>query len=461
MSATLFQGCDAVVTCDADASVRRNVDVLVCDGKIKRIAAAIPAAEHPPGTERVDARGHFIYPGLVNTHHHFFQCFVRNHVHLDWTTLSVIDWLDRIYPLFAKLDEDCFYHASVVAMGELIKHGCTTAFDHQYNFPREAGKRLVDRQFDAAETLGMRFVAGRGTNTLPQSEGSTIPEAMRESTDEFLADCERLIDTYHDEAPGSMRQVVVSPCQPINAYRETFTQSIALARDKGVLLHTHLGEGESKAMAERTGLRTLAWCEEMGFVGPDVFLAHGWELTPTEIDRLAATQTGVSHCPAPVYLVGAEVTPVAEMHAKGVRLGLGVDGAASNDNSNLMHAVHSAYLLQALVSSRHEYTVPAPSDFLDFATRGGASLLQRPELGTLGEGQAADLFALDVRKLEYVGAVHDPASLIAKLGVFSPVDLTMINGQVVWRDGQFPDLDEAQLAARAQEHVQRVVYPNL
>jgi hydroxyatrazine ethylaminohydrolase len=461
MTAVLLKSCDAVVTCDVNHTVHRDADVLIVGPEIKLIGRTLPTSELPQDTHTIDARGHAVYPGLINTHHHFFQCFVRNHAHLDWTKLSVIEWLDRIYPLFSSLDEDSFYHASVAAIGELIKHGCTTAFDHQYNFPRHAGKRIIDRQFEAAELFGMRFHAGRGTNTLPRSAGSTIPDEMLESTEEFIADCESLIDTYHDIERFSMRQVAVAPCQPVNAHRETFTEAIALARDKGVLLHSHVGEGESELLRQRTGLRTVDWCEDIGFLGSDVWLAHCWELTTSEIQTLAATKTGVSHCPEPVYLVGAEVTPVSQMQAAGVRIGLGVDGAASNDNSNLMHCIHSAYMLQALVASTHEHEVPDPGTFLNYATRGGADLLQRPGLGTLEPGKAADLFMLDTRRLEYVGALHNPESLIGKLGVFSPVDLTMINGRIVWQDGEFPGLDEAQLAADAQAHVERVVYPNL
>jgi len=176
---------------------------------------------------------------------------------------------------------------------------------------------------------------------------------------------------------------------------------------------------------------------------------------------LAANQTGVSHCPEPVYLVGAEVTPIAEMQAAGLRIGLGVDGAASNDNSNLMHCIHSAYMLQALVASNHQFAVPDPSQFLHYATRGGADLLHRPELGCLAPEQAADLFLLDTRRFEYVGAVHDPASLPAKVGISAPVQLTMINGNIVWQAGEFPGLDEEKMVADAQAHVERVVYANL
>lgn len=461
MTSTLFKHCEAIVTCDADNTVHRNADLLVDGQSIVKIAPSITATEFATGTQVIDATGHFIYPGLINTHHHFFQCFVRNHAHLDWTKLSVLEWLDRIYPLFSRLDEDCFYHSSLAAMGDLIKHGCTTAFDHQYNFPRHAGKHLVDRQFDAAALLGMRFHAGRGGNSLPKSEGSTIPDEMRESTEEFIADCDRLIEAYHDSSRFSMRQVAIAPCQPVNSYLDTFTESVALARDKSVLLHSHVGEGESEVIKQRTGKRTVDWCEDIGFVGSDVWLAHCWELNADEINTLARTQTGVSHCPEPVYLVGAEVTPIPQMQTAGVRIGLGVDGAASNDNSNLMHCIHSAYMLQALVASQHDFVVPEPRTFLHYATRGGADLLQRPELGSLAVGQAADLFALDTRKVEYIGAVHDPESLIAKVGISSPVDITMINGRIVWRNGEFPGLDEQQMVAEAQAHVERVVYPNL
>ena len=456
MTATLFKSCAAIVTCDDAGSVHRNADLLVTDNQITRIAPDI--RDLPANTQVINADGFFLFPGLINTHHHFFQCFVRNNADLDWTKLSVIEWLDRIYPIFCRLDEACFYHSSVTAMAELIKHGCTTAFDHQYNFPRHAGKNIVDRQFEAADLLGMRFHAGRGTNTLPKDQGSTIPDEMRETTDEFLADCARLIEAYHDPDPFSMRQVALAPCQPVNCYQETFTESIALARDQGVLLHSHVGEGESEVIRDRTGMRTVDWCEDIGFVGPDVFLAHCWELTSDEVATLARTGTGVSHCPEPVYLVGAEVTPIPEMEARGVRLSLGADGAASNDNSNLMHCIHSAYMLQALVASTRAHPVPDPKRFLDYATRGGADVLNRPDLGQLSAGKAADLFAIDTRRMDYVGTLHDPASLIAKVGVTAPVDLTMINGRIVWRNGAFPGLDEAQLAAQAQAHVARVVY---
>lgn len=443
----LFQNCAAVVVDHGQGpEVLRDVDLLTEGAAIKAIGPNLPA----DGATVRDASGWFVYPGLINTHHHFFQTFVRNRADLDWTKLSVLDWLDLIYPIFSRLTEDCFYHASLTAMAELIKHGCTTALDHQYCFPRHAGKRLIDRQFEAAELLGMRFHAARGGNTLPKSEGSTIPDEMLESTSEFIDDCARVIDAYHDASPYSMRQVVVAPCQPVNCYEDTLVQSVALARDKGVVLHTHVGEGESPVMEARTGRRTVAYLEDLGFAGPDVFYAHCWELTHPELRRLSATGTGVSHCPEPVYLVGAEVTDIPAMSAFGVRLGLGADGAASNDNSNLMHCLHSGYMLQCLVARTREHPVPEPSAFLDYVTTGGAALLGRDDIGRLAPGMAADLFAIDTRRMDYVGTRHDPLSLIPKVGIGAPTDLTMINGRIVWEGGAFTRADERTLFQGAE-----------
>lgn len=443
----------AAIVADA-TSVRRDADLLVTGNRIEAIGLGLTA---PAGHQVIDASGWFVYPGLINTHHHFFQTFVRNRADLDWTKLSVIEWLDRIYPIFSRLTEECFYHSSVVAMAELLKHGCTTAFDHQYCFPRHAGSRIVDRQFEAAELMGIRFHCGRGGNSLPKAEGSTIPEEMRETTPEFIAACERAIDAFHDPSPFSMRQVAVAPCQPVNCYRDTFEASVELARDRGVLMHTHVGEGESPVILARTGKRTVDYCEDLGFAGPDVFYAHAWELTHAELAQLAASGTGVAHCPEPVYLVGAEVTDIPAMAAMGVRIGLGVDGTASNDNSSLMHCIHSGYMLQCLVAATRTHPVPDPAAFLHYATAGGADLLRRPELGRLAPGMAADLCAIDTRRLDYVGTRHDPASLMAKVGVNAPVDLTMVDGRVVWRNGEFPGLDEGRLFAEAEAALHRTL----
>jgi hydroxyatrazine ethylaminohydrolase len=446
----LIENIDRLITCDADSLIYEHVDLWIEQGVIRAIGADLRSSGSGPSSDvrSLDGRGLFVYPGLINTHHHFFQAFVRNRVDLNWP-MPVLDWIDRIYPLFAQLTEPCFYHSTLVSLAELIKHGCTTAFDHQYCFPAHAGSRIVDQQFAAAQQLGIRLNIGRGANTLHRHAGGCVPDDMVETTADFLRDCERLIDTYHDPAPMALRQVTVAPCQPVNCHRETFTEALALARDRGVTLHTHLGEGESALLEQRTGRRTLEWCEQIGFCGADVWYAHGWELRAAEIERLGASGTGLSHCPAPVCLVGEAITDLVALERAGCRIGMGVDGQASNDNSNLMDSIRLAYLLQCLAAPGRGYAAPRPAGFLEYATRGGAALLCRPDLGSLQPGLAGDLFAIDTRRIEFVGVLHDPMSLPAKVGFGAPVDLTVANGRVLWHRGEFPGLDERALLAAA------------
>jgi len=448
----LIKSARAIVTCDPAGTVHHNCDLLIDGPAVVAIGNNLEA----PGARILDARGKFVYPGLVNTHHHFFQTFVRNLKTVDYPNLSVIDWIGKIYEIFQLIDSDSIYYSSLVAMADLVKHGCTTAFDHQYCFPRHTDGRLVDRQMEAASQIGLRYHAGRGANTLPKSQGSTIPDQMLESTDEFLKDCDRLIGLYHHDGPFAMTDIVVSPCQPINCHRETFVESVALARDRGVRLHTHLGEGENAPMVERWGKRTLAWCQDIGFVGPDVWFAHGWELTPDEFRVMARTGTGLSHCPAPAVLGGFPILDMPALMKAGVTLGLGCDGSATNDSSNLLDSLRMAYLMQSF-HSKQRGTSPSSSDLLNMATAGGAKLLGRPDLGSLEPGKAADLFMIDASSLELAGATHDPASLLARGGVTGPVWLTMVNGRVVYADGTLQGIDEERLAAEADATCTRVI----
>jgi hydroxydechloroatrazine ethylaminohydrolase len=448
----LIKNARAIVTCDAHDTVLHDADILVEGPAIALMGKGIAAA----ASEVVNARGAFVYPGLVNTHHHFFQTFVRNLMSVDYPSLSVMEWIGRIYEIFKLIDSDAIYYSSLTAMADLVKHGCTCAFDHQYCYPRAAGKELVDRQMEAADLIGIRFHAGRGANTLARADGSAIPDELLESTDEFLTDCDRLISTYHDASPFSMRRIVVAPCQPINCRRETFVESANLARSHRLMLHTHLGEGENAAMEARWGMRTLAWCQEMGFVGPDVWYAHGWELEPREYGVMASTGTGLSHCPAPAVLGGFPIIDMPAMLESGIRMGLGCDGSATNDSSNLLDSLRLAYLMQAY-HGKERGGCPRPYDMLKVATVGGASLLGRDDIGSLEPGKAADLFLVDAGKLELAGATHDPANLLARVGVTGPVSLTMVNGKVVWSGGRITGVDEDDLAARADQACTRAI----
>ncbi len=452
MKKIIIKNASAVVTCDANDAVLRTCDILVQGPAITAIGQGLDSE----GAECIDASGCFIYPGLINTHHHFFQTFVRNLLTVDYPNMSVMDWIREIYQIFKRIDSDSIYYSSMTAMADLLMHGCTTAFDHQYCFPRHAGKTLVDRQFEAADQLGIRYHAGRGANTLRMNQGSAIPDEMWESTDEFLSDCERLIDTFHDSDPFSMRQIVVSPCQPINCLKETFSESVKLARSKGVRLHTHLGEGENAGMEERWGMRTLAWCQELGFHGTDVWYAHGWELTPEEYKIMAETGTGLSHCPAPAVLGGFNIIDIPAMQRCGMQLSLGVDGSATNDGSNLLDTLRMAFLMQSF-HGKNRSGAPTPYQMLKIATKGGADVLGRPDLGSLEVGKAADLFMIKTDKIAYAGAIHDPANFLARVGVTGPVDLTMVNGEVVFENGQFRTIDQEALFAEAEQVCSKVI----
>ena len=441
----LIKNAGAIVTCDVEDNVYYGYDILIEGPKIVRIGKNIQVAVD----ETIDANGKFIYPGLVNTHHHFFQTFVRNLAAIDFPNMSVIEWLGVIYEIFKHIDADLVYYSSLVAMADLLKHGATTVFDHHYVFPRTADKHLIDRQMEAASQLGLRFHAGRGTNTLPKNAGSTIPDEMLETTDEFLEDCERLIHKYHDPKPYSMRQVVIAPCQPINCYKETFIESAKLAREHGVYLHTHLGEGENGGMVARYGKRTLAWCEEIGFIGPDVWVAHGWELNPDEYSVMANTKTGLSHCPAPAALGGFPIIDMLAMDAAGMRLSLGCDGSATNDGSNLLDSIRMAYMLQTLHGKRRGGSASA-YQLLKIATAGGADMLGRSDIGSLEESKCADLFMVDTGRLEFSGALHDPKNMIARIGATGPVWLTMVNGEVRYQNDTLIGVDEKELSHQAE-----------
>ena len=452
MKTTLIRNARAIVTCDAEDRVYYGADLLVQGPKIVKIGKDLTDAHD----EVIDAADKFIYPGLINTHHHFFQTFIRNLRTIDYPNMTVPEWLDKIYRIFQRVDGDVIFYSSLTAMADLLKHGCTCAFDHQYCYTKATGKTPVDRQMEAARLLGIRYHAGRGTNTLPREKGSTMPENMLETTDEYLADCERIIGLYHDPEPYSMSQIVLAPCQPMNCYRDTFVETVRLAREKGVRMHTHLGEGENATMVERWGKRTLDWCGEIGFIGPDVWLAHAWELTPEEYALLGQTGTGISHCPTPAILGGFPILPLRTLAEQNVCVSLGCDGSATNDSSSLLDAMRTAWMMQAWFSKQRGGCI-SPYDMLKIATVNGARTLGRNDLGSLEPEKGADLFMVDAGTLELTGTLHDPRNLLARTGVTGPVALTMVNGTVVFRDGVLTGVDERELAREGEKVCTRVL----
>lgn len=453
MTKLLIKNANTIVTCDENDSILHGKDILIENGKIVAIGDNLSA----DGAEVLDAKDMFVYPGLVNTHHHLLQAFSRNIPQIQSSEL--FDWLLFLYNVWLNVNPDYLYYSSMVAMGEFIKFGGTTLFDHHFAYPRGAGKYLIDRQFEAAEQLGLRFHAGRSCFTRGKKEGGLPPNELVETTDEVLEDCVRLIDKYHDPSELSMRQVVVAPCSPFSVDTEVMVESAKLARDKKVRLHTHLAEtlDEEKYCLEVYGKRPLAWAEECGWVGPDVWYAHGIHFTDEEVEVLAQTQTGVAHCPVSNMKLSSGICKVPLMLEKGVPVGLAVDGNGSNDASNLLAEIRIAYLLHRLNSSN---AAPTGYEILKMATVGSAKVLGRNDIGSIAVGKAGDLFAIDVNKLELVGGLMDPASLLGTVGYTYPVAFTVINGRVVCKDGVLTGIDEAKIKEQAEIEVAKV-YENL
>lgn len=448
----LIKNASAIVCCNDSDDVYRNADMLIEGEKILEIGYGISC----PDARIMDAHGKFIYPGLVNTHHHFFQTFVRNLMTIDYPSMQVVEWIDKIYRIFQKIDSDVIYYSSLTAMADLVKHGCTTAFDHQYCYTVHTKKEPVDRQMEAAAQIGIRYHAGRGANTLARSQGSSIPDDMLETTEEFIQDTRRLIGRYHDTSPYSMSQIVIAPCQPVNCYKDTFIESVRLARETGARLHTHLGEGESPIMEQRWGIRTVEWLEQIGFINENAWFAHCWELTDEEYKILGEHGCGISHCPTPAVLGGFPIIPMKKLQEYGILLSLGCDGSATNDGSNLLDSVRLAYMMQCYNSKARGGCVSA-YEILKQATLGGARTLGRTDIGSLEAGKAADLFMIDAGTLELTGAVHDPCNIIARVGLTGNVDMTMINGRVVYENGMLLTVDERRLAAEGENVCNKVL----
>ena len=447
MSTLLIRNISTLVTCDDQDQILSNVDMYVEDGFIVEIG---PNLIRQAG--RVLEGKHMIcYPGLVNTHHHLYQIFSRNLPGVQG--LELFPWLRALYGIWENLDEEVLAFSTMIGTGQLMKNGCTTCFDHHYIFPKNGGD-LIAAQFAAAETMGIRFYAARGSMDLSVKDGGLPPDSVVQTVDEILKDSQRLIEQYHDPSSGSMRQIALAPCSPFSVSSDLLRESADLARAAGVRLHTHLGEtlDEEAYVQERYGMRPLAYMESLGWVGPDVWYAHGIHFNNDELSYLAASHTGVAHCPISNMKLCSGVARVPEMLNLGVPLGLAVDGSASNDGSNLLEELRVAYLLHRLASGT---SAPSGYDLLKVATRGGAALLGRSDIGSLEPGKCCDLFMIDDRRLELVAATADPAAVLCTVGINGPVDRTIVHGLVTVEQGQLTRIDEEEVAAEAQACVNR------
>jgi cytosine/adenosine deaminase-related metal-dependent hydrolase len=441
----------AVVTCDGADHMFENCDILIEEGVIAQIGRDLPV---PENCEVLSGAHMLCYPGLVNTHHHLYQCFSRNLPHVQ--NMELFDWLRALYEVWKNLDGETVRYSSLAALGELAKNGCTTCFDHHYVFPRAAGDLLIDEQFGAAAEIGVRMVASRGSMDLSKKDGGLPPDTVVQTIGEIIADSERLIEAYHDPSFGSMRQIALAPCSPFSVSGELMKESALLARAKGVRLHTHLAETRDEVdyTLSRFGMRPLDYMESLGWMGPDVWYAHGIHFTDGEIARLAASGTGVAHCPISNMKLSSGVARIPDLLKVGVKVGLAVDGSASNDGSNMLEEIRVGYLLHRLTWGNR---APSGYDMLKLATVGSAGLLGRSDIGSLEIGKCADLFLIDSRRLELVGACLDPKSVLATVGVKGGADFTIVGGKVVVRGGRLANTDEDALAAKANKAMEKYI----
>ena len=446
MSTLLIKNARYIVSCDDRDTLHEHSNLFIRDNAIEYIGPELRQAD-----QVIDASTMAVYPGLINTHHHLYQLFSRNLPEVQ--QMELFPWLVTLYEVWKNLDEEVVTASTQVGLAELLKTGCTTCFDHHYVFPNRAGD-LIGAQFRAAERLGMRFHASRGSMDLSKKDGGLPPDSVVQDIDAILADSERLVRVWHDPARFSMRQVALAPCSPFSVSTDLLRESARLARALGVRLHTHVAEtkDEEQYTLEKFGLRPLAYLEGLGWTGPDVWYAHGIHFNDEELDFLAATGTGVAHCPISNMKLSSGVCRVPDMLRRGVPVGLAVDGAASNDGSNLLEELRVAYLLHRLHFGKE---APTGYDLLKMATRGSARLLGRDDIGCLAPGMAADLFLIDLDRLELVGAQFDPLSMLATVGLKGPVDYTIVAGVPVVQNGVLTTVDEEAVAAKANEAVRR------
>lgn len=437
----LIKNIGYLVSCDKEDRLYNNVNLLIENGIITYIGEDEKEAE-----KVIDGTNMAVYPGLINTHHHLYQIFSRNLPQVQ--NMELFPWLQTLYEIWKNIDENVMQYSSLVGFGELLKNGCTTCLDHHYVFPDSLSNRLLDIQFDSASKIGIRMYATRGSMDLSKKDGGLPPDSVVQPIEKILKDSEEVVKKYHDPSPYSMRSVALAPCSPFSVTGELMRESAKLARKLGVRLHTHLAEtkDEEKYTLEHFGMRPLEYMESLGWIGSDVWYAHGIHFNDEELKLLAKTKTGIAHCPISNMKLSSGIAKVPEMLKLNVPVGLGVDGSASNDGSSLLEEIRVAYLLHRLKSS---VDAPTGYEILKIATNGGAEILGREDLGELSIGKAGDLFMVDMNRLELVGAQFDVKSMLGTIGLKNSVDYTVVNGEIVVEKGRLVKIDEEEVSRKS------------
>ncbi|THB81222.1 MAG: 8-oxoguanine deaminase [Desulfobacteraceae bacterium] len=453
----LLKNCFAVWPGAGD-DLLRNTDILIKGPGIVSVsgsgdgegATATGLNADDPGQEApvriIDCSDHIVIPGLVNTHHHFYQTLTRNIPAVQ--DAELFDWLVHLYDIWKHLDEEAIYYSSMLAMGELLKTGCTLSTDHHYLYPEAVETDIMATQFKAARTLGIRFSPTRGSMSLGRKNGGLPPDSVVQTEEEILGDSERVIHEFHDPSDWAMNKVVLAPCSPFSVSRALMKDTADLARKHHVRLHTHLAEtrDENDYCMKTYGTRPLDLMESCGFTGEDVSYAHGIHFDDAELERIKESGTHIAHCPTSNMRLGSGICRVVEMNRMGINVGLAVDGSASNDSSDMLGEVRNALLLQ-----RVKYGAAAINarDVLTMATINGARMLNFNRIGRVEKGYAADLAVFNIRKMEYAGALSDPLAALVFSGYNHATTYTIVNGKLCVDNGNLVGASEDTITGMA------------
>jgi 8-oxoguanine deaminase len=446
----LLKNCLRVV--QHDGQDRAGVDVLIDGNRVARVAAGIQVPESSIGRV-IDASSLVVAPGLVNTHHHFYQTLTRNLPAVQ--NAKLFEWLVYLYEVWKGIDEEAVYVSSRLAMTELVKTGCTATTDHHYLYPNTFKDDLPGLQFRAASDVGVRFSPTRGSMSRSKKDGGLPPDTTVQDEETILAQCEATIQRFHDPAADSMRRVALAPCSPFSVSEDLMRKSAELARKYGVRLHTHLAEtaDEDDYCVKVYGRRPLRLMEDCGFIGRDVWYAHGIFFNDAELDLLARTGTGIAHCPSSNMRLGSGICRVREMLDRGVNVGLAVDGSASNDSSDMLGEARQALLLQRV---RYGAAGLTAKEAWRIATQGGAMILGWPDAGRIEEGALADIACWNVNTLAYAGSMSDPSAALLFCGYNHAADAVIVNGNIVVDNGRVLGVDEEQLRDEANRVARRL-----
>ncbi len=459
MPTLLVKNAQIVVTMNDHRQEIRDGGLFIKDGFIKQVAKS---DQLPSKADQIlDLKGHILLPGLVNTHHHFYQTLTR--VVPKAQDANLFHWLKTLYPIWARMKPEDIHISTQTALVELALSGCTTASDHLYLFPN--GSRLDD-EIEAALITGMRLHASRGSMSLGESQGGLPPDSVVEDEDQILKDSQRVIEAYHDSRPGSFTQIVLAPCSPFSVTGDLMRESAALARHYGVQLHTHLAETEDEVdfTIKKFGKRPVAYMEEVDWIGSDVWFAHSVYLNKAEIKVYADQGCGVAHCPSSNMRLASGAAPILDMVNAGVDVGLGVDGSASNDSSHMIGEARQAMLLARLRagmggasrSGGEENPIMSARQALELATRGGAAVLGRTDIGSLEPGKAADFTAINLNRIDYAGALHDPVAAVMFCAPVK-VDYTVVAGKFVVNQGQMVTVEVPALIEKHNQAAARLL----